>query len=354
MNESASRPLSTCLLPILALLALLLPVSLQAQPFDGYLELTGNATAGVGHGYVQVPHSADLNPTTAITIELWVNLREAGDCRSLVGKNYRQAYYVGICGTTLRSYLRGDGSLGEGGEVPTQVWTHIAVVYNGANRLHYINGVQVASFLQTGTLTENTGPLRIGSDVSHEFTPWAWIDEVRIWSVARTAAQIQSGMRTAITSPMTGLVAVWSFNGNAQDVVGGHHGTTVGTAAFGPPPVPAGPWLSSAEVPDFRFKVRLTTSGTSRMGTQVADCIEQTVCVAGVFPDRPEVLLRVIGPRSNGYLWPIVVRFTNAQVEVWVEQLSSGELKYYRLEFVGPESGELPGVNDRFGFLPEP
>jgi hypothetical protein len=352
MTESVSRPPFPRLFPILALLALLLPAALQAQPFGGYLELTGNATAGVGHGFVQVPHSADLHPTDAITIEFWVNLREAGDCRSLIGKNYRQTYYVNVCGTTLRSYLRGDGSLKEGGEVPTQVWTHVAVVYDGSTRRHYINGVQVASFPQTGTLTSNTGPLRIGSDVSYEFTPRAWIDEVRIWSVARTAAQIQSAMRTAISTPMAGLVAVWSFDGNAQDVVGGHDGTTVGTATFGPPPVPAGPWLSSGEVPGFRFKVRLTTGGTSRMGTQVEDCVEQTVCVAGVFPDRPEVLLRVVGPRSNGYLWPIVVRFTNSQVEVWVEQVSTGEQKYYRLEFVGPESGELPGVNDRFGFLP--
>ncbi len=119
-----------------------------------------------------------------------------------------------------------------------------------------------------------------------------------------------------------------------------------------PPSPPAGSWMTSPDMPDFRFKVRLTAGGTSRTATQVADCVEQTVCAAGVFPDRPEVLLRVVGPRSNGYLWPIVIRFTNSQVEAWIEQLSSGEIKYYNLDFIGPDSDELSGVNDRFGFLP--
>jgi hypothetical protein len=356
MQVSGNKKSSHRWLPwlTLALLALVLAPPAQAQPFGGYLVLNGDGTSGgASHGYIQIPHSVALNPTGALTIEMWVKLdTPQSGCRSLFGKDYTEAYWVGICGSTLRSYLKGSGSVRDGGNIPDNAWTHIAVVFNGTTRLHYVNGVQVGAFAETAPLTTSTDNVRIGSDASYFYSPNGAIDEVRLWNVARTAAQIESTLHTPITSPATGLVAVWSLNGNGNDIIGGHDGTVQGNASFGPVAPPAGPWLSSSDMPDFRFKVRLTTGGVSRMATQVADCIEQTVCAAGVFPDRPEVLLRVIGPRPNGYLWPIIIRFTNARVEVWVEQLSTGDLKYYDLPFVGPDSGELNGINDRFGFQP--
>ena len=119
------------------------------------------------------------------------------------------------------------------------------------------------------------------------------------------------------------------------------------------PDPPAGDWLSVPDLPGFRFKVRITPAGgTPAPGTQVADCVPETVCVAGALPTRTEVFLRVIGPRPNGYLWPQIVRFTISQVEVWVEQLSSGQVNYYLLPALPPSTDELPGLSDRTGFLP--
>lgn len=344
------------LFPLFALILVsLLPVAAQAQPLGHYLILTGDGTSGgPNHGYVQIPHSTALNPTGAITIEMWVRLNTPlSPCRSLIGKGWTETYWVGVCGSTLRSYVKGSVSLKDGGTIPSNVWTHIAVTSDGTTRRHFINGVQVAVFPETaGPIPTNTQPVRIGSDVSYTYSPFGFVDEVRLWNVARSAAQIQEWMSEQITVGQPGLVAVWGLNGNGEDRFEGHDGTLGGNTAFGTPSVPAGPWMTSPDMPDFRFKVRLTTGGTSRMATQVADCVEQTVCAAGVFPDRPEVFLRVVGPRSNGYLWPIVIRFTNAQVEAWIEQISTGEVNYYILDFIGADSNELSGVNDRFGFLP--
>ena len=59
------------------------------------------------------------------------------------------------------------------------------------------------------------------------------MDEVRLWSVARTASQIRAAINTPITSPQAGLVSVWDF---LSDVVGSNPGALAGDvrSAAGP------------------------------------------------------------------------------------------------------------------------
>lgn len=71
---------------------------------------------------------------------------------------------------------------------------------------------------------------------------------------------------------------------------------------------------------------------------------------AAAVPGRSELFLRVVGPKPNGYLWPNLVRFTTSTVEVWIEQLSTGELRYYRLPGASPGSSDLSGLFDRTAF----
>jgi len=124
-------------------------------------------------------------------------------------------------------------------------------------------------------------------------------------------------------------------------------------ADAGTPAEPDGPFLVSSEVPGFRFKVRITDpDGSSRAGTFEAGCLAETLCASGALAGRPEVLLRVVGPKPNGYLWPTFVRFTTSMVEVWVENTDSAEVKYYRLAGTVPGGDELDGGFDRGGFSP--
>ncbi|HVS01738.1 MAG TPA: hypothetical protein VMT16_03135 [Thermoanaerobaculia bacterium] len=123
-----------------------------------------------------------------------------------------------------------------------------------------------------------------------------------------------------------------------------------GGGGGGAPPTPGEPILDD-QFPDFRFWVRITGANTL-LGTKVPECIEETVCVSGALPDRAEVFLRIVGPKPNGYLWPTLIKFTTSQVEVWIEQISSGMLQYYLLEGASPGFDELPGLFDRTGFLP--
>lgn len=117
----------------------------------------------------------------------------------------------------------------------------------------------------------------------------------------------------------------------------------------GDPPPPAGPWLTTSQLPGYQFKVRINGSA---LGTQVADCVPETLCVAGAIPTRAELFLRIIGPRPNGFLWDQVIRFTTSRLEVWVQRLSSGQINYYDLPAVPTDSTELPGLVDREAFTP--
>ncbi len=117
------------------------------------------------------------------------------------------------------------------------------------------------------------------------------------------------------------------------------------------PPAGAAP-LTSPEVPGFRFWVRISTAGGSVLGSMEPVCIPETVCVSGALAGRSEVFLRVVGPRPNGYLWPTIVKFTTSTVEAWIEQIATGEIRYYELEGASQGVDELPGLFDRTGFQP--
>jgi hypothetical protein len=115
------------------------------------------------------------------------------------------------------------------------------------------------------------------------------------------------------------------------------------------PEPPAASPLTSAEYPGFRFWVRISDT---RLGTTVSDCLPETVCVAGAIPTRAEVFVRIVGPKSNGYLWPNVVKFNTTKTEVWIQQVSTGLTQYYLLPSLPTDSDSLPGVVDKTGFLP--
>ena len=124
---------------------------------------------------------------------------------------------------------------------------------------------------------------------------------------------------------------------------------TLSLACPSDPPPPNSPPLTSSQYPDFRFWVEIADT---RLGTHGPSCLPETVCVAGAIPTRAEVFLRIVGPKPNGRLWPNIIKFNTTKAEVWIEQISTGIIKYYLLPNLGPESETLPGIVDKDGFVP--
>jgi hypothetical protein len=135
----------------------------------------------------------------------------------------------------MRSYFNGINSAVTGGTIPADTWVHIAAVTDGTTRKHYINGTLVSQIAEPVT-TRSTSPLapRIGSDPNWDFMPAGAIDDLRIWSVARTQAQIRETMFVRYTPQVNAswfpsLEAWYSFEGDATDTWHTHNGTINGS-----------------------------------------------------------------------------------------------------------------------------
>ena len=335
---------------LLALLAflLLLPSALGAQPFGSW------PVFQLGSGkYIEVPSSAAINPSAAITIEMWVGVNTGGGCRSLVGKSFTTSYWVGVCGNTLRSYLAGTASLRDGGTVPTSEVTHIAVTYDGANRRHYINGEEVAVFPQTGALPASASPMRIGSDVDFDQQPSGFIDEVRLWNVARTVDQIRGSINVPITSAQPGLVAVWPLDANAIDVVGGHNGSIVGGLGFLNFPVVlncgTGSATSACLNTRFSASIQFRDPNTGVYGqAQVVSCPNPDSAIFWFFASNAwEVMVKTVnGCALNNRYWAFSAATTNVFYRLTVTDVRAGAAKIY-FNYPGPPA---PAVTDTAAF----
>lgn len=139
-------------------------------------------------------------------------------------------------------------------EPATNAWHHVAgVLDRAAGRVRlYLDGVQVATTAVSslGSLDTNI-PLAVGVldrgafGARSEFFQ-GQIDEVRIWTVARSAAEIASSMGRQLAGTETGLAGYWRFDEAAgtaaADLSGnGRHGTLGGgTAAARPAWVASG------------------------------------------------------------------------------------------------------------------
>lgn len=114
-----------------------------------------------------------------------------------------------------------------------------------------------------------------------------------------------------------------------------------------------GPWLTNPGLPGFEAKVGILPpgGGTGTLGQSEPDCIADTLCVSGALPGRPELFLKVIGPRPNGFLWVQLSRFTPSRVLIWLRQTSTGLLRLYDLDGAGPDE-DPAGLQDRQAFNP--
>ena len=105
-------------------------------------------------------------------------------------------------------------------------WHHVAATYDGTTRTIYLDGVAVGSDTPRGHNVPNVGNLRIGSTNFGEYFPGS-IDEVRVWNVARTAAQLHATKGVGLPGGTAGLVAYYRFSeGNGLTAADG-----TGTAA---------------------------------------------------------------------------------------------------------------------------
>lgn len=118
--------------------------------------------------------------------------------------------------------------------VAANEWHHVAFTVNGSRRTAtlYFDGVAVQQD-RVPVSSGNNLPLQIGRNgpASGKYFQGK-IDDVRVWNVVRSAAEIKANFATELVSPQPGLIANWRFNRDANDAVGGPLAGLAGAAFF--------------------------------------------------------------------------------------------------------------------------
>ena len=233
------RAFGRLLVSILVVLASLLsPVQPNLTPASAAIitdrAMYFPATLGGGGAYITVPRTSSLNDLTQITLEAWVKRVDASRTETMICNQYAFSYCLGFIGGQIFFTTNGSSSqVTSTGTVAANQWTHIAATYaNGVSSI-YINGILDTSASNPSGIGQPTmaGSIGIGADLSSGLTPISyfegWMDNVRVWSVARNGSDIRAGMflEQAGSGQSAGLVSEWALNGNAADNTGYNDGT---------------------------------------------------------------------------------------------------------------------------------
>ena len=235
-------------------------VTLPDGPYRVWLreisDETGLHLEGDGD-HVMVPDAASLQPMSALTAEAWFRFESGGIQNPRIlskGDSYFEIFTQGtgssrkVWGVVNVSGTGGGGvestsSFGAGG------WHHVAITYNGAVLVLYVDGAIQGQKPTTGSMNVSSADLVFGKKSGGGNDLFKGdIAEVRIWSVARSQADIQAGMNRALSGGETGLIGYWPLGeGSGQDVrdcsSNGNSGTLgASSAVAGDDPV----WIGTA------------------------------------------------------------------------------------------------------------
>jgi hypothetical protein len=185
----------------------------------------GGALAFDGDDWVEVADAPSLDLTTGMTLEAWVKPETKAGWRNVIVKQRAGGLVYGLYSSDDSGRADGVIRVGEvdrhasGTQLSLNEWNHVTATYDNDKLRLYVNGLPVGVYNISGPIATSAGVLRIGGNtVWGEFFK-GLIDEIRIYNVALTQAQIQIDMQRTVepgalppATALTGLVAAYGFN----------------------------------------------------------------------------------------------------------------------------------------------
>jgi len=147
-----------------------------------------------------IPNKAELNPTTAFTIETWV--RPSNDIlpQCIYSKDSTfsdTSFNLMLAGLIPKFSLKtnsGSVTLTSSVAVPLFIWTHIAVTYDGSSLKLYVNGDTAGAVTIFGLVANKTGPVYIGRRAGTQYPLNAGLDMLKYWNSPLTQNDIKASM----------------------------------------------------------------------------------------------------------------------------------------------------------------
>jgi hypothetical protein len=188
-----------------------------------------NFALDFSNSYVEVPDAPSLDLSSAWTLEAWIYPRhvEAPDFQHVISKwdgggnaSYTLEVHAGRLRVGLHDGVHPTDAVESVGLLANNTWQHVAATFDHGTVRLYINGVLDRTVNGLVTPMNSDRPLSFG----HEGPPYGgwWydglIDEVRVWNVVRTDAQLLATMGQRLSGSELGLVGYWPFDEGTGDV----------------------------------------------------------------------------------------------------------------------------------------
>jgi hypothetical protein len=252
-------------------------------PTTANAALTFNTDPNQPQQFVEMGSNAALPVgNSAYTIEAWVKPTQMGNYGIIGWGNYQnnnQANALRLTTTGLNNYWWSNDlvapapiNLADGN------WHHVAASYDPTTNVRslYVDGALLSTDQPSVThAVPNANNLRIGSTNFGEFFPGS-IDEVRVWSVARTAAQIAANRSLSLPGTTAGLAAYYRFNENGGTTVADATGTAANAGTLTRNPL----WTAPGAPVAYGLPVALTVTD-SQGNTSTAPLVVNVVVPTG-------------------------------------------------------------------------
>ncbi len=221
--------------------------SIQVAAFEGY---PGTALYFDGStNYVDAGSSSTFNFSGPFTVEAWFKVTSfpyqwdalitKGDDSWRIARSNSLNYLAFSTNGLSNVDMTGTTNVNDGN------WHFFAAVYDGSTKTLYVDGRVDAATPVTGTLSSSTFPVYFGENAGHTGRYFNGnMDEIRIWSVARTEQQVRTDMFSTVANAQPNLLAYWQFNdasgSTVMDAASGFNGTVNGTANWYTSTAPVG------------------------------------------------------------------------------------------------------------------
>ena len=160
------------------------------------------------YAYVNVPDNSMLfnSMNAKMTIEAWIYQSDNADNTIIDRGNYSfllQANGTGNANPGLKFYNPAIGWIYSSTALPVNEWVHVSMTWDDSSDtlIFYKNGVETDTFTGLESLISTAGPVNIGRqdpNDCHCNLMNGKIDELRLWNVVRSQAEISANMNSTL------------------------------------------------------------------------------------------------------------------------------------------------------------
>ena len=160
------------------------------------------------YAYVNVPDNSTLfnSMKAKMTIEAWIYQSDNADNTIIDRGNYNfllQANGTGNANPGLKFYNPAIGWIHSSTALPVNEWVHVSMTWDTSSRtlIFYKNGVETDTFTGLESLSSTAGPVNIGRQDPNGCRCNLMngkIDELRLWNVVRSQAEISANMNSTL------------------------------------------------------------------------------------------------------------------------------------------------------------